>query len=196
MILALPFTKLRQVEGLDRLRLAPEKLKTIRELGYGVEFQDHGRHHIARVAGQGYRPARAIERRLSIPIWASKTLGRLSRAQPGEAGILTDYLGGKAAETDAKTALDIFTSGLTKMSPKIGASLDPNAVTSWFWYTYPFTLGSYASCKVGQYTTMLEEAAVPALHGRLQFAGEQTSGDFIGFMNGGVSERQSRRCRI
>ena len=73
------------------------------------------------------------------------------------------------------------------MSPKIGASLDPNAVTSWFWYTYPFTLGSYASCKVGQYTTMLEEAAVPALHGRLQFAGEQTSGDFIGFMNGGVS---------
>ena len=56
-----------------------------------------------------------------------------SRAQPGEAGILTDYLGGKAAETDAKTALDIFTSGLKKMSPKIGASLDPNAVTSWFW---------------------------------------------------------------
>ena len=59
--------------------------------------------------------------------------------------------------------------------------------------TYPFTLGSYASCKVGQYTTMLEEAAVPALHGRLQFAGEQTSGDFIGFMNGGVLKRQSRR---
>ena len=47
------------------------------------------------------------------------------------------------------------------MSPKIGASLDPNAVTSWFWYTYPFTLGSYASCKVGQYTTMLEEAPGP-----------------------------------
>ena len=46
-----------------------------------------------------------------------------------------------------------FSPELTKMSPKIGASLDPNAVTSWFWYTYPFTLGSYASCKVGQYTT-------------------------------------------
>jgi len=34
-ILALPFTRLRQVEGLERLRLGAEKLKTIRELGYG-----------------------------------------------------------------------------------------------------------------------------------------------------------------
>ena len=34
-ILALPFTCLRNVEGLDRLRLSPEKLKCIRELGMG-----------------------------------------------------------------------------------------------------------------------------------------------------------------
>ena len=72
------------------------------------------------------------------------------------------------------------------MSPKIAESLDPNAVVSWFWASYPYTLGSYASCKVGQYTTMLDVAAEPALGGRLQFAGEHTSGDFLGFMNGGV----------
>ena len=65
-------------------------------------------------------------------------------------------------------------------------SLDPDAVTSWFWAVYPYTLGSYASCKVGQYTTMLEVAAEPALGGRLQFAGEHTSSDFLGYMNGGV----------
>ena len=65
-------------------------------------------------------------------------------------------------------------------------SLDPDAVTSWFWAVYPYTLGSYASAKVGQYTTMLEVAAEPALGGRLQFAGEHTSSDFFGFMNGGV----------
>ena len=34
-ILALPFTRLRQVKGLEGLRLGAEKLKTIRELGYG-----------------------------------------------------------------------------------------------------------------------------------------------------------------
>jgi monoamine oxidase len=57
---------------------------------------------------------------------------------------------------------------------------------AWFWSVYPFTLGSYASAKVGQYTTMLEVASEPALGGRLQFAGEHTSSDFLGFMNGGV----------
>ena len=65
-------------------------------------------------------------------------------------------------------------------------SLDPTAVSVWFWATYPYTLGSYASAKPGQYTTLLDVAAEPALGGRLQFAGEHTSGDFLGFMNGGV----------
>ena len=72
------------------------------------------------------------------------------------------------------------------MSKKIAESLDPSAVIVWFWATYPFTLGSYASAKVGQYTTMLEEAGEPALGGRMQFAGEHTSSDFLGYMNGGV----------
>jgi monoamine oxidase len=51
---------------------------------------------------------------------------------------------------------------------------------------YPYSLGSYASAKVGQYTTLVELASEPALDGRLQFAGEHTSSDFLGFMNGGV----------
>ena len=49
------------------------------------------------------------------------------------------------------------------MSPKMAESLDPAAVISWFWSDYPYTLGSYASAKVGQYTTMLEVASEPAL---------------------------------
>ena len=65
-------------------------------------------------------------------------------------------------------------------------AIDPNAVVSWFWAVYPYTLGSYAGANVGQYTTMLEVAGEPALGGRLQFAGDHTSSDFLGFMNGGV----------
>ena len=72
------------------------------------------------------------------------------------------------------------------MSPKMAESLDPAAVASFFWGSYPFTLGGYASPGVGQYTTMLDVAAEPALDGKVQFAGEHTGGDFIGFMNGGV----------
>ena len=57
-------------------------------------------------------------------------------------------------------------------------SLDPNpaAVTSMFWSNYPYTLGSYSAVKVGQYTTMFDEAGKPGLSGRLLFAGEHTSG--------------------
>ena len=112
-----------------------------------------------------------------------------SRAQPGEAGILTVFLGGKAALTDEKSALDAFRAGLAKMSPKMAESIDPAAVPiSFFWNRdAPYTLGSYAGAKKGQYTTMLQLARKPALDGRLQFAGEHTEGpDNNGYMNGGV----------
>ena len=121
-----------------------------------------------------------------MPTSASRICGNSSRAQPGDAGLITNFLGGKAGLTDTKTALDVFHGGLSKMSPKMAESLDPSAITVWFWATYPFTLGGYASAKVGQYTTMLEVAGEPALGGRLQFAGEHTSSDFLGYMNGGV----------
>jgi len=96
------------------------------------------------------------------------------RVQPGEAGIITDYLGSKPGLGDAKSALDAFRADLPKMSQKMADSVDPNAVTSWFWSVYPFTPGSYASAKTGQYTTLLDVVAEPALHGRLLFAGEHT----------------------
>ena len=130
--------------------------------------------------------SRASRTASSTPISASRTLWDTSRAQPGDAGIITNYLGAKPGLTDAKSALDAFRADLPKMSQKMADSLDPNAVTSWFWAVYPFTLGSYASAKVGQYTTLLDVASEPALDGRLQFAGEHTSSEFLGFMNGGV----------
>ena len=185
MILALPFTKLRQVKGLERLRLGTEKLKCIRELGMGTNAKI--------MNGTTSRVWRSPDSGLPAPsngnIFSDldfQNFYETSRAQPGDAGILTNYLGSKGGQTDAKSALDAFRSGLAKMSPKIAESLDPSAVVSWFWSTYPYTLGSYASAKVGQYTTMFEQAAEPALNGRLQFAGEHTSSEFYGYMNGGV----------
>lgn len=116
----------------------------------------------------------------------ARTLWDTSRAQPSDAGIFTNYFGAKPGLSDAKSALEAFRADLPKMSQKMADSLDPNAVSSWFCAVYPFTLGSYASAKVGQYTTLLDVASEPALGGRLQFAGEHTSSEFLGFMNGGV----------
>ena len=181
-ILALPFTKLRQVKGLEGLQLGKEKLKCIRELGYGQSAKI--------LQGTTSRVWRTPESGLPAPSNGTfysdlgfQNLWESSRAQPGDAGIITDFLGVKAGLSDAKSALDAFRADLPKMSPKMSEALDPNAVTSWFWAVYPFTLGSYASAKPGQYTTFFEVAAEPALEGRLQFAGEHTSVDFFGFMN-------------
>ena len=184
-ILALPFTLLRQVKGLERLKLGSQKMKCIRELGYGTNAK--------LINGTTSRVWRSPESGLPAPSNGSfysdlgfQTLWEESRAQPGEAGVITNFLGGKAGLGEESAALETFRSGLAKMSPKMAESLDPAAVASFFWARYPFTLGSYAGAKPGQYTTLLEVGAEPALGGRLQFAGEHTSVDFLGYMNGGV----------
>ena len=186
MILALPFTKLRQVKGLEGLRLGAEKLKCIRELGYGQNAKI-----LQGTTSRVWRSARlrlagAIEWHLLFRSRLPESVGTraaTSRATPASSPI---SWGLRLALGDAKSALDAFRADLPKMSPKMAESVDPAAVVSWFWSVYPYTLGSYASAKPGQYTTMLELAAEPALHDRLQFAGEHTSSDFLGFMNGGV----------
>jgi monoamine oxidase len=184
-VLTMPFTKLRQVKGLNRLKLTPDKLKCIRELAMGQSAKI--------LQGTTSRVWRSADSGLPAPSNGTfysdlgfQNLWDSSRNQPGEAGIITDFLGVKPGLTDEKSALAAFRADLPKMSAKMAESLDPAAVASFFWASYPFTLGSYASPGVGQYTTMLDVAAEPALGGRVQFAGEHTGGDFIGFMNGGV----------
>jgi monoamine oxidase len=185
-ILALPFTKLREVKGLESLELDEVKMQAIKELGYGTNAKVYN--------GTTSRPWRskeasglpAISNGAFYSDLAFQDIWEMSRAQPGEAGLLTNYLGGKAGEGDEKAALEAFRSGVAKMAPKIAESFDPAATASFFWVRYPYTLGSYASAKPGQYTTLLDVAAEPALDGRVQFAGEHTSVDFLGYMNGGV----------
>lgn len=184
-ILALPFTRLRQVEGLDALSLGEDKLKSIRELGYGAnaKLMTGAKSRVWREEGNLFPAPSNGSLYADLPF---QSVWETSRAQPGDAGVLTNYLGGKAGEGDEKTALEALRAGLSAMSPRLAESLDEAALASFFWARHPFTLGSYASAKPGQYTTLLDIAAEPALDGRLQFAGEHTSANFLGYMNGGV----------
>ncbi|HSD93718.1 MAG TPA: NAD(P)/FAD-dependent oxidoreductase [Methyloceanibacter sp.] len=184
-IFALPYTKLRQVKGLESLELDPVHLQCIRELGYGTNAKVYN--------GTTSRPWQSADSGLPAlsngsfySDLAFQNIWEMSRAQPGEAGILTNFLGGKAGAGDESAALEAFRSGVAKMAPKMAESFDKAATASFFWDRYPYTLGSYASAKPGQYTTLLDVAAEPALDGRVQFAGEHTSVDFLGYMNGGV----------
>ena len=56
--------------------------------------------------------------------------------------------------------------------------------------TNPFLLGSYSYWKVGQYTQFsgYEGARQPDANGKCHFAGEQSSTNFQGFMEGGAGE--------
>lgn len=184
-ILSLPFTKLRQVKGLESLDLEPLKLQAINELSYGTNAKLFSGTK-TRVWQRKDSGLPALSDGQFYSDLGFQNNWDQSAAQPGEAGIITNFLGGKAGLAEESTARKILNDGLAKMAPKIFESLDPLAVASFFWATYPYTLGSYASAGVGQYTTLLDVVADPALDDRVQFAGEHTSVDFLGFMNGGV----------
>ncbi|MEN9250745.1 MAG: FAD-dependent oxidoreductase, partial [Gloeomargarita sp. GXS_bins_116] len=54
--------------------------------------------------------------------------------------------------------------------------------TRFYWPGHAWARGSYACWKVGQYTTLAGSEFAPV--GRLFFAGEHTSLDYQGYMNG------------
>ena len=63
-----------------------------------------------------------------------------------------------------------------------------------YWAGHPWTRGSYSYWAVGQYTTIAgaEREAVGTCH----FAGEHTSIDFQGYLNGAVESGQRAAAEI
>ncbi|MEJ0024284.1 MAG: FAD-dependent oxidoreductase [Alphaproteobacteria bacterium] len=93
---------------------------------------------------------------------------------------------------DKDAALAALREGLDDLKPAMAESLDETKLAWMAWAKQPFTLGSYSAVRVGQYTTLLEHTASPSEDGRIHFAGEHTSSDFQGFMNGAVDSGE--RC--
>lgn len=180
-VLALPFTRLRQVEGLADLGLAPEKLAAINGLGYG----NNAKLMVATRA-RPWTSGKAAFRSALYSDRGFQCVWETSRGQAGAGGVLTNFMAGGRADGDEKEALASLAAGLGAISPALGEALDVETRASFFWGRYPHMLGSYASPRPGQYTTMLEAAPMPELNGRLHFAGEHTSADFLGYMNGAI----------
>jgi monoamine oxidase len=118
----------------------------------------------------------------------------VTRAQPGTAGILVDYTGGTiGAGFGTGTPAERASRFLAQLEPVL-----PGATGNWngkatvdFWAGYPWTKGSYSYWKVGQYTKFAGAEGQP--EGNCHFAGEHTSIDFQGYLNGGV-ESGERAC--
>ena len=175
-VLAIPFTLLRDVK-MD-VELPALKKRAIQELGYGANAKVLVGFDSRPWEKLGYSGATYSDEMFQLA-WANSFL------QPGTAGGLTLYSGGKlaleAGEGTAEAAAARLMRGIERAYP--GATGERNGKVSRFhWPTFPWTRASYSCYKPGQWTTIAGVEGLPV--GNLFFAGEHCSYDYQGYMNG------------
>ena len=122
----------------------------------------------------------------------------VTRAQPGTAGVLVDYTGGnigasfgtRHAAPNAPPSSSGRSSRSCRESPREWNGL----ATMDYWKGYQWTKGSYSYWKVGQYTKFA--GAEGEEQDGCHFAGEHTSIDFQGYLNGGVESGERAAAEI
>jgi monoamine oxidase len=196
-VLALPFAVLSEVDfsgaGFDAL-----KRRAIAELGRGhngkLQLQFEARGWL----GEGPWPG--ISNGSSYSDTGYQASWEATRAQGGRAGILALFSGGSV--TDRMRTETAFASA---SSPHVGTGVRRDArralrqleavypglvwngkATQSLPHLSPFFRASYSFYRVGQYTAFA--GYEKATQGGVLFAGEHTSTDFQGFMEGGASE--------
>ncbi len=189
-VLALPFSILRSSVDLSRAAFEPLKLVAIREQGMGTNSKLHVQFSSRFWRGQGANGETYSDR-------GYQSSWEVSLAQPGTSGLLVDYTGGNVgASFGAGTPASRAKQFLTQLEPVL-----PGATNAWngraavdFWPGYRWTKGSYSYWKVGQYQRFA------GIEGRRQgdchFAGEHTSLDFQGYLNGAVETGQRAAAEI
>lgn len=176
-ILALPFTMLRQMDL--SVELPAAQRKAIAELGYGTNAKVLVAMGKRVWRDQGYAGSVYSDEAFQLA-WDN------SRLQSGSAGGLTLYSGGRAGVTvgdgTAESQAERLLPGAARAFP--GVKDAAGAARRFHWPSHPFSLGSYSCYKPGQWTTIRGAEALPG--GNLLFAGEHCSRDHQGFMNGAV----------
>jgi monoamine oxidase len=178
-VLALPFSILRTID-FAKAGFSALKTTAIKEQGMGtnsklhLQFEDRHWNSLGcngeTYADTGYQNS-----------W------EVTRGQPGGAGILVDYTGGKVGAsfgsgTPAERATQ-FLAQLEPVLPGISSRWNGRATVD-YWAGYQWTKGSYSYWKVGQYTKFA--GVEREQEGNCHFAGEHTSIDFQGYLNGAV----------
>jgi monoamine oxidase len=183
-VLALPFSILRSSVDISKAGFEPLKLTAIREQGMGTNSKLHVQFTNRFWRAHGSNGETFSDR-------GYQNTWEVTRAQAGKSGILVDYTGGKiGAGFGSGTPESRAKQFLAQVEPVL-----PGATKAWngkatidFWPGYRWTKGSYSYWKVGQYQRFA------GMEGRRQgnclFAGEHTSIDFQGYLNGAVETGQ------
>jgi len=200
-VVTIPFNKLKEVD-LRHANLSPLKMTAIDNLVLGnnakIALQVAGNPWNA----DGY-DGNMFAQNLTVSGWDN------SVDQPAPNSIFFDYLGGTpgaalaaryglvgsvgtapaALIADYLGALEPLFPGFTRAwnsGPRLSLYSDPNS--------NPHLDGAYSQYRVGQYTTFSGIEGTP--EGNIHFAGEHTSQDFQGFMEGGVTTGERAALEI
>jgi monoamine oxidase len=179
-ILALPFSILRSSVDWSKAGFNQVKQTAIRELGMGTNSKLHVQFKSRLWRAQGLNGETYSDRDY-------QNTWEVTRAQPGTSGILVDYTGGNiGASFGSGTPSSRAMQFLDQLEPVIPGVRDAwnGRATIDFWTGYAWTKGSYSYWKVGQYTKFA--GAEREQSGACHFAGEHTSVDFQGYLNGAV----------
>lgn len=188
-VLALPFSLLRSVDW-SKAGFNKVKQTAIRELAMGTNSKLHLQFTSRLWRGQGLNGETYADT-------GYQNSWEVSRAQPGTSGILVNYTGGTiGASFGSGTPASRAKQFLSQIEPVI-----PGLTKAWngrvtldFWAAYPWTKGSYSYWKVGQYTKF--SGAEREQSGACHFAGEHTSIDFQGYLNGAVESGERAASEI
>ena len=186
-VLALPFTKLRDVD-LSKAGLSPLKLRAIRNLPLGQNAKIHVQVEHKTWAKLGYNGSAYTDWKRFCVCWDdSVPLGR-----DGAPAILLGFPGGSTGESvltggahGPAPAADVSWF-LDQVEPIFPGTRDAYSGLAWedHWAVDPWHLGAYSYWKVGQSTSFAGYEGVQ--EGNVHFAGEHTEWDDQGFLDGAV----------
>jgi monoamine oxidase len=179
-ILTLPFSILRSVD-FSKAQFNQVKTWAINELGMGTNSKVHVQFTTRFWRDQGCTGETYSDT-------GYQNTWEVSRAQPGRSGLLVWYTGGDpgAAVGSGTAQTQVTKNFLPRIEPVLpGATAQYNGLaTRDYWPGYQWTKGSYSYWKVGQYTRF--SGAEKERSFNCHFAGEHTSQDFQGYMEGAV----------
>jgi monoamine oxidase len=170
-VLALPFSILKNSVDLTQAEFSELKMIAIQELAMGsnsklnVQF-DSRPWGALRCNGETYSDR------------GYQATWDVTRAQPGAAGILVDYTGGQVADTfetgTPEEHAAEFLGQIEPVLPGLSSHWNGLATVDW-WKGNRYTRGSYSYWQVGQYTRFAGVEREP--QGNVHFCGEHTSID-------------------
>jgi monoamine oxidase len=178
-VLAIPVSLLREVD-LKGLELPPPARLAIEEWGFGTNAK--------LMVGLKSRVWQGPEVPGGFVLYTdteTQELWDTSRGQVGSSGIVTNFRGGEAGRIATPAMHTRALADMSRVFAGASAAYDGNKLLQ-HWPSEPFVKGSYTCLMPGQYTTIYGALSDPVLDGRLVFAGEHSSIDWSGFMNGAV----------